>query len=588
MNKYLFSLITVAATSITLLTSCSSNVDQKTSAIEPEERVEVSDKAAVAAAQQEKIEIKSIRESKSQTVKRKRVPELISTQSLAGVSSSIQSLNMTKEQVTLPIVEAVIEPIHGRTPHQIFKVYGVNPTLETRNAPISTFSMDVDNGSYRLAADMLNRNSLPSVDGIRIEEFINAFDYSYTPSKDTFGISAQVFPSPNRDGYHVLHLGVQTKQLQDHERNPSNLVLVADTSGSMRGGNLALLKEALITLVSQLNVHDSVAIITYNNHANIALPATKVSDKQKIYEVINDLSAGGGTNAASGISLAYQQAEKMYMPGFNNRVILTSDGMANVGSTSPEGILNTITESKNKGIFLTTVGVGKGNFNDHLLEQLANQGNGNYLYLGNTKDIQSNFVDGLTQSLQTVAKDAKVQVTFNESAVSSYRLLGYENRALKTEDFTNPNKDGGEIGAGHSVTVLYEVKLLNTNSKIDIAEVAVAYKKPMGNKVNTIKKAIPHRVIVNSIEKSSPDSILSIAVASFSEKLRQTYWARNYQYQDISSLLNTLPLQYRQQDQVIALQKMIKRAESLDNRSDSFETQYPIANMNFERVPLLD
>ncbi|MBU2871117.1 von Willebrand factor type A domain-containing protein [Colwellia sp. E2M01] len=614
MNKHILSLITVAV-SIALLTNCSSQMKQDSAdekstpeVISANQQKEVdvidvqgmqSDMSREVAAQQE-LTAKNAEKSAIKMEKRERAPAppVMAKTHLAQARSTSSSLAVMSEQGqgfesdVQPMPEILLEPKHSQNAYQIFKKYGVNPTLETRNTPVSTFSMDVDNGSYRLAADMLNRNRLPNIDGIRIEEFINAFDYDYTPSKDTFGISAQVFPSPNREGYHVLHLGVQTKKLKDIERNPSNLVLVADTSGSMRGGNLALLKEAFTTLVSQLDANDNVSIITYSDQANVVLPATKVADKNTIYAVINSLTANGSTNAASGINLAYQQAEKMYAPGFNNRVILTSDGMANVGSTSPEGILNRITESKDKGIFLTTVGVGQGNFNDHLLEQLANQGNGQYLYLGNTKDIQNNFVDGLTQSLQTVAKDAKVQVIFNEEAVSSYRLLGYENRALKTEDFTDPNKDGGEIGAGHSVTVLYEVKLTeqlsNKDAEASLAEVAVAYKKPMGNKVNTMKKSIPHKVIVDNIGKASPASVLSIAVASFSEKLRQTYWARSYQYNQINDLLNNLPLQYRQQDQVIELQKLLKHAEVIDNRSDDFEAQYPVAQMNFERVPLLD
>ncbi|WP_158969483.1 YfbK domain-containing protein [Paraglaciecola sp. L3A3] len=356
----------------------------------------------------------------------------------------------------------------------------------------------------------------------------------------------------------------------------------------MRGYNLALLKKAFTTLVSQLDEQDSIALITYSDSATIALPATKISDKGKIFQVINSLSTEGGTNAAAGIKLAYQQAEKMYMPGFNNRVILTSDGMANVGDTSPEMILNKITESKNKGIFLTTVGVGKGNYNDHLLEQLANQGNGNYLYMGNEKDIQENFVDGLTKELQTVAKDAKVQVKFNPTTVHNYRLLGYENRALKTEDFTDPNKDGGEIGAGHSVTVIYEVKLKQLSHTSNLAEVAVAYKKPMGNKVQYIKKNIPSKVVTDTMNQASPDSQLASAVSAFAEKLRQTYWSRNYQYHDISTMLNALPIQYRQQTQVHNLLELISQAQRLDNRVDIYEANYPIAGMNFDRVPLLD
>jgi Ca-activated chloride channel family protein len=509
-------------------------------------------------------------------------------QSSALMGMEVANPNQANDCLPECIIHAPNEKNNLRSTYQIFKKYGVNPTLETANQPISTFSMDVDSGSYKLAADMLKRNNLPRVEGIRIEEFINAFDYNYNESKDVFGVSAQVFPSPYRQGYHVLHVGVQTKKLTDSERNPSNLVLVADISGSMSGNNLAMLKQAFTTLVSQLNEQDSVSIVTYNNSANVALPATKVMNKSEIFTAINNLSSSGGTNAEQGIKLAYQQAEKMYLPGFNNRVILTSDGMANVGSTSPEGILKKITDSKDKGIFLTTVGVGTGNYNDHLLEQLANKGNGNYLYIGDYKDIQENFVDGLTSELQTVAKDAKVQVTFNKRSVNSYRLLGYENRALKTEDFTDPNKDGGEIGAGHSVTVIYEVKL-NQNTKDDqLAEVAVSYKKPMGNKVHYLKKSIPTKVITKTLSQASPDSKLSLAASAFAEKLRHTFWSRNYHYDDIKMLINSLPLQYRQQAQVQNLQKLINKAQQLDNRADLYETEFPLADISFDRVPLLD
>lgn len=533
---------------------------------------------SMARAQREKLRTSKLAEAHSQRM----------AQSSALMDMEVTNPNQANDCLPECIIHAPNEKNNLRSTYQIFKKYGVNPTLETANQPISTFSMDVDSGSYKLAADMLKRNNLPRIEGIRIEEFINAFDYNYNESKDVFGVSAQVFPSPYRQGYHILHVGVQTKKLTDSERNPSNLVLVADISGSMSGNNLAMLKQAFSTLVSQLNEQDSVSIVTYNNLANVALPATKVMNKSEIFTAINNLSSSGGTNAEQGIILAYQQAEKMYLPGFNNRVILTSDGMANVGSTSPEGILQKITDSKNKGIFLTTVGVGTGNYNDHLLEQLANKGNGNYLYIGDYKDIQENFVDGLTSELQTVAKDAKVQVTFNKKSVNSYRLLGYENRALKTEDFTDPNKDGGEIGAGHSVTVIYEVKLNQNTKDGQLAEVAVSYKKPMGNKVHYLKKSIPAKVITKTLSQASPDSKLSLAASAFAEKLRHTFWSRNYHYEDIKVLINSLPLQYRQQAQVQDLQKLVNKAQQLDNRADLYETEFPLADISFDRVPLLD
>ncbi len=474
---------------------------------------------------------------------------------------------------------------------QIFKRYKVNPTIQTHHNPTSTFSMDVDNGSYKLASAMLNQNQLPNPDGIRVEEFVNSMEYQYHQSEDLFSVSAEAMPSPFRSGYHILHIGLQTKSLSDQERNPSNLVLVADTSGSMNSDNkLALLKNAMTTLVSQLNSDDKIALVVYNDTASIALPPTNVYHKRTIFNAINTLSAGGSTNAEHGLIKGYELAKKIYRPGYNNRVILTSDGMANVGSSSPKAILAKISESKDKGIFLTTLGVGRDMYNDHLLEQLANQGNGNYLYIANQKDIQQAFVDELNSQLQTVAKDAKIQVKFNSNLVSNYRLLGYENRHLNEQDFTDANKDGGEIGAGHKVTALYEIKLNTTNeiNTQNIAKLSIAYKKPQGHKVRYIHKDIPSKVIKPTAQKASPDSRLSFAIAAFAEKLRQSYWARTYSYLAIENLLSSLPHSYQKQSQVKQLKQQVRTAFNIDNRDDLYESQHPISNINYDRVPLLD
>jgi len=474
---------------------------------------------------------------------------------------------------------------------QIFKRYRVNPTIQTEHNPVSTFSMDVDNGSYKLASAMLSQNQLPHPDGIRIEEFVNSMEYHYNQNEQLFSISAEAMPSPFRTGYHILHIGLQTKTLSDEERNPSNLVLVADVSGSMASDNkLDLLKNAMTTLVSQLNRNDHIALVVYNDNATVVLNPTKASNKRKIFNAINTLKSGGSTNAEQGLLKGYELAESMFQPGFNNRVILTSDGMANVGSTSPESILAKISESKNKGIFLTTLGVGKGMYNDHLLEQLANQGNGNYLYIANQLDIQQAFVDELNSQLQIVAKDAKIQVQFNPNIVSNYRLLGYENRHLNKEDFADASKDGGEIGAGHKVTALYEIKL---NSKTqptseEVAKLSIAYKKPQGHKVHFINKNIPFSVVKHTAQSASPDSRLSFAVAAFAEKLRQSYWARVYSYLDIEQLLSTLPITYQRQPQVQILKEQVRIAQKIDSRVDLFEQNHPVSNIDYDRVPLLD
>ncbi|TQV88026.1 vWA domain-containing protein [Aliikangiella coralliicola] len=484
--------------------------------------------------------------------------------------------------------------VDPRASHQIFKRYRVNPTINTINKPTSTFSMDVDNGSFKLAKTMLSIGQLPNADGIRIEEFVNAMDYQYQPSEDLFAVSAEAMPSPFRNGYHILHLGLQTKALSDSERNPSNLVIVADISGSMNSDNkLTLLKDSMTTLVSQLNRDDKIALVTYNDDAQLVLSPTRASNKRKIFRAINKLKAGGSTNAEKGLLKGYQLANEMFAPGFNNRVILTSDGMANVGSTSPEAILNKISEYKNKGIFLTTLGVGVGIYNDHLLEQLANKGNGNYLYVANQSDIQDAFVDQLNSQLQTVAKDAKIQVKFDPAQVSSYRLLGYENRHLNEQDFTDPNKDGGEIGAGHKVTALYEIKIndessANTPVNQTLGQLSIAYKKPQGQKVHYITKPLPGSIISSSVGSASADSRLSFGVAAFAEKLRQSYWARLYSYYDVERLIANLPPSYRRSNQVKKLKELIQVASRLDHRDDPFEARYPKSTIDFDRVPLLD
>ena len=470
---------------------------------------------------------------------------------------------------------------------QIFKQYQVNPTISTLSDPVSTFAMDIDSGAYTLAKTMLEQNALPSSAGIRIEEFINAFNYQKQQSDELFNIGAQLFPSPHRKGFEVLHLSVQTKQLSDAERLNNNLVLVADTSGSMASDNkMDLLKQAFITLVSQMDNQDQIAIVTYSDHAKVLLKPTLVKNKRAIFKKINKLEADGSTNAEAGIKLAYNVAEQMFAPGYNNRVILSSDGMANSGSTDPEEIVNQIKESKERGIFLTTVGVGASMYNDYLLEQLANLGNGHYLYFGDENDIQNAFVDKLYEQLDTVAKDAKVQVHFNPDTVSEYRLLGYENRDVADHEFLSETTDGGELGAGHQVNVIYEVKLKeNYAQQSDFGKVSVAYKKPLGKQVRFIEKNMPMAIKSNDLRNAATDSQLAFAAAAFAEKLRQSYWAQSYTYMDVLNILNDLPAHYKQQGQIKELEALVFKASQLDNRQ--LPDHYSAVDFNFDRVPTL-
>lgn len=472
--------------------------------------------------------------------------------------------------------------------YQVFRDYGVNPTILTEAKPDSTFAMDVDDGSYKLALQMLRNQQLPHPEGIRVEEFVNALEYRYLPGENIFSLSAEAMPSPFRDGYHILHLGVQTKLITDEERLPANIVLVADISGSMSSDDkLELLKQAFMTLVSQLGKDDRVALVSYDDRARLVLAPTTATKKRKIAEAIRGLRIGGSTNAAGGIRLAYLTADKMFESGFINRVIFSSDGMANVGVTSPEGILQQVKSYQKKGIFLTTVGVGQGLYNDALLEQLADQGDGHYLYVGNQRDIRAAFVDKLNMQLQTVAKNAKAQVIFNEDAVTHYRLLGYENRSLAKEDFLDSSKDGGEVGAGHRVTAIYEVKLASAVVGEPLAKFSVAYQKPAGAKVFTMSKEVPSSIVKNGIADASSDLKLSASAAAFAEKLRLSYWSDLYDYRDILSLLSTLPSSYIKSQQVDELRQAIRSASLLDDRSSPYREQVSASDFNLDRVPLL-
>ncbi len=471
---------------------------------------------------------------------------------------------------------------------QIFKDYGVNPTISTEFEQHSTFAMDVDNVSYRIAKASIDAQRLPAKAAIRVEEFVNNFQYNYQTGGDIFSVSAQIAPSPFRPGFHVLHVGIQARQVSDQDRLPANLVLVADVSASMHSENkMALQKQAFTTLVSQLKPEDTVALVAYNSHARVLLKPTAVKHRSKIYRSIKRLKSGGSTNAAEGLLLGYKLANSIAYPGHTNRVILTSDGMANIGAVDPDSIVQKINEYRQHNIFLTTVGVGKNMYNDYLLEQLANQGNGNYLYFANQSDVESAFVDRLTTQIQTVAKDAKVQLKFNPEMISHFRQLGYENRALQTDDFLNANKDGGELGANHQTTVLYEIKLRKTDKYKQLATLALSYKKPQGSQVLTIEKTLLPEIIQTNPKETSPDTTISIVSAAFAEKLRQSYWSRLFTYQDIKAELNLLPAHIKQSKQVQQLINLIDNASQIDARVDPYETDHPISKISYEQIPLL-
>ncbi|OOS25140.1 vWA domain-containing protein [Moraxella pluranimalium] len=335
-----------------------------------------------------------------------------------------------------------------------------NPVQKVSDAPVSTFSIDVDTGSYSNVRRFLNDGRLPPVGAVRTEEIVNYFDYSYPqPSgNQPFAVTTQSYDSPFHPNAKLIKIAIQAKEQQMSELPAANLVFLVDVSGSMASDNkLGLVKKTLRTLVHKLRAKDTVTIITYASGETIALEPTAGDQKQKILDVINRLQAQGATSGERAISLAYQSAERSYVKDGINRILLATDGDFNVGVTDFDTLKGMVSEKRKSGISLSTLGYGTGNYNEHLMEQLADAGDGNYSYIDNEKEAAKVIDRQLSSTLATVAKDVKIQVEFNPNTVKEYRLIGYENRMLNEADFNNDKVDAGDIGAGHQMTAFYEI-----------------------------------------------------------------------------------------------------------------------------------
>ena len=389
--------------------------------------------------------------------------------------------------------------------------------------------MDVDTASYAVMRRYLRGDLLPPTDAVRVEEFVNAFDYNYKPPTDAaFAVHIEGAPSKFGEGkrLQLLRVGIQGRVIPDNDRKDAVLTFVIDVSGSMeRENRLGLVKKALTLLLDQLRPGDAVGIVVYGTDARVVLPHTGIENREFILQVINKLRPDGSTNAEAGLRMGYKLALKNSKSDSINRVILCSDGVANVGQTGPDAILKEIRTYLKEGVTLTTVGFGMGNYNDILMERLANKGNGNYAYVDTLKEAKRVFVENLTGTLQVIAKDAKIQVEFNPKTVSRFRLLGYENRSLAHEDFRKDDVDAGEIGSGHSVTALYEVKL-HENADGKLATVFIRHEAPDTQQVTEVNETISTNQLKQTFEEASPEFQLVAAVAEFAEILRDSFWAK--------------------------------------------------------------
>jgi Ca-activated chloride channel family protein len=421
-------------------------------------------------------------------------------------------------------------PRKNQEPYDMFfQNYGANPIIDTEDDHLSTFALDVDTGSYTIMRNYLRDGHLPPSDSVRVEEYVNYFDQGYEnpPAHQAFEISVDGAPSPftQNERYQMLRVGIQGYQIPEYERKDAALTFVIDVSGSMDMDNrLGLVKHSLERLVEQLRSSDSVSIVVYGTDARVVLDPTPGSDKGTILEAIYSLHPEGVTNAEAGIRLGYRMAMKAFDPNGINRVILCSDGVANFGETESDVILSEIRHKVEEGVTLTTVGFGMDNYNDVLMEQLADNGNGFYAYVDDIREARRLFIDRITGTLQTIAMDAKVQVDFNPEVVVRYRLVGFENRAIADNDFRDNSVDAGEIGAGHSVTALYEVKL-NPEAYGNIATVFMRWQDPDTRQVMELSKDFNTEELSYNFENANPYFQRSVVVAEYAEILKQSYWA---------------------------------------------------------------
>lgn len=410
--------------------------------------------------------------------------------------------------------------------------------------PLSTFSIDVDAASYSNVRRFINNGTLPPRDAVRIEELINYFDYDYAQPADEhpLAVHTEVMVAPWNPKHRLVHVGLQGRKIPTHDLPSSNLVFLIDVSGSMDvPGKLPLVKAAFRMLVDQLRDQDHVAIVVYAGAAGVVLEPTSGAEKKTILDALDRLQAGGSTAGGEGLALAYVQAKKHFRPGGNNRVILASDGDFNVGESSDAAMQRLIEKKREEGVFLTVLGFGMGNYKDSKMETLANKGHGNYAYIDNISEARKVLVNEFGGTLFTIAKDVKLQVEFNPVKVQAYRLIGYENRMLRDEDFNNDTKDAGELGSGHTVTALYEIIPVGVQSEFYAVDdlkyqstvirpeakgspewltVKIRYKKP----TEDVSVKMEHSLVATDItpEEASTNARWATAVAAFGMLLRES------------------------------------------------------------------
>jgi Ca-activated chloride channel family protein len=453
------------------------------------------------------------------------------------------------------------EPYSGT----FFKHYGTNPFVDTEDDHLSTFAIDVDDASYSVMRGYIEKGHLPKPEAVRVEEFVNYFNYDYpAPQSERFKVYIEGAPSKFGQNCDIIRVGIKGQEVNPKHRKPAMLTFVIDVSGSMRiDSRLGMVKKALKILVDNLNEDDRVGIAVYASRGQKILDHTSVKDKDKILYAIESLRTSGSTYAEEGLKIGYKMASENFKKGAINRIILCSDGVANVGRTGADEILREIKKYVEQGITLTTVGFGMDNYNDVLMEKLGDKGNGHFAYVDNLEQAKRIFMQNLTGTLQVIARDVKIQVDFDPQKVRSYRLLGYENRDVEDDKFRDDKEDGGEIGSGHDVTALYEVKFKD-GARGKFATVYMRYKDPdFVDEVTEVNYSISRNDLRAEFSETNNSFKLAVCAAEFAEILRESFYARDANFTDLLDLAQELSGEMKGNDDVIEFTALISRAKKL-------------------------
>jgi len=539
--------------------------------------------------------------NKSPQKKRRRMDDAISDQNFTPSAVLARKtepyywpVSVEAEGKYVEHIMPIPHPVPGQTSYdnrkfnteQYNRIYE-NKFLDTKENPLSTFSIDVDTASYSNLRRILNQNRMPPEDSVRIEEMVNYFNYAYPkPEGDhPFSITTKASTCPWNKDHNMVMVGLKGKTMKSDEIPPSNLVFLLDVSGSMNQPNkLPLLKNAFRLLVNQLRDQERVAIVVYAGSSGKVLDSTPGSNKHAILDAINRLNAGGSTAGGAGIKLAYEIAKNNFIDGGNNRVILATDGDFNVGVSSDGELTRLIEEKRKSGIFLTVLGFGTGNYKDSKMEQLANKGNGNYFYIDTFNEAKKVLVKELGSTLFTIAKDVKLQIEFNPSQVKGYRLLGYENRILAKEDFNDDTKDAGELGAGHTVTAFYEIIPANSEETLNAVDELKYQKQTVveSNELMTVKLRYKNpdedksKLITNAIKTydiratASDDFAFATSVVEFGLMLRNSAYKGSASYQQTLNRARASQGkdEFGYRAEFIGL---VEKAQSIDMRPNSSE-----------------